>query len=279
MLGHALSQIGRHGDADSAMLRARQLDPLSAMVHAISSQVAFQARDHSAALAYAHRAIVIDPQFWIGYVMRAQAYEHLGKVDLAMDDLVPAARFSGGNSKAISFKGHLCARVGATDAARDVLKMLHTTARERYVPPFAIALVHAGLREDDAVFEWLERALAARDVHMVFLTVDSRWDRYRADPRFTSLIARCGFTVSGDTPHASPPAAFAPGESVGRSQRKAVRRPPTSASEADSTSVRFFDSHREHENPNKRRRKKRFLIREQPGDGADRAQRAIRLTA
>jgi hypothetical protein len=42
---------------------------------------------------------------------------------------------------------------------------------------------------------------------MVFLTVDSRWDRYRADPRFTSLIARCGFAVSGDTQHAGPPAA------------------------------------------------------------------------
>jgi TolB-like protein/Tfp pilus assembly protein PilF len=256
MLGHALSQMGHHAEAASAMLRARQLDPLSAMVHAISSQVAFQARDHSAALEYAHRAIVIDPQFWIGYVMRAQAYEHLGEVDLAMDDLVPAARFSGGNSKAISFKGHLCARVGQTDAARDVLKMLHTAARERYVPPFAIALVHAGLREDNAVFEWLERALASRDVHMVFLTVDSRWDRYRADPRFTSLIARCGFAVSGDTQHAGPPAASALNpDSVGRSRRRAVRRRPTSASGAASTPVRFFDSHQEHETPNKPRRK------------------------
>jgi len=193
MLGHALSQMGRHGDAAPAMLRARQLDPLSAMVHAMSSQVAFQARDHSAALDHAHRAIAIDPQFWIGYVMRGQAREHLGEVGSAVDDLVLAARFSGGNSKAISFRGHLLGRVGERDAARDVLKTLQAAARERYVPPFAIALVYAGIRDYAAVFEWLELALAARDVHMVFLTVDSRWDRYRDDARFQSLIARCGF--------------------------------------------------------------------------------------
>jgi TolB-like protein/Flp pilus assembly protein TadD len=203
MLGHTLSQMGHHGEAASAMLRARQLDPLSAMVHAMSSQVAFQARDHAAALEHAQRAVVIDPQFWIGYVMRAQAYEHLGNMDLAMDDLVPAARFSGGNSKAISFRGHLLARIGKTDEARDVLRALRAADRERYLPPFATALVHAGLREDEEVFEWLELALAARDVHMVFLTVDSRWDRYRDDPRFQSLIARCGFAVAGDTQHAS----------------------------------------------------------------------------
>jgi TolB-like protein/Flp pilus assembly protein TadD len=194
MLGHALSQMGRHDEVASPMARARQLDPLSAMVHAISSQLAFQARDYSAALDHAQQAIVVDPQFWIGYVMRAQAHEHLGKFDLALDDLVPAARFSGGNSKAISFRGHLLGRIGRIDEARDVLKMLQGVARERYLPPFAIALVYAGLREHDAVFDWLERSFAARDVHMVFLPVDSRWDYYRADPRFQTLIARCGFT-------------------------------------------------------------------------------------
>ena len=57
MLGHTLSQMGRHNEAASPMRRARELDPLSAVVHAISSQVAFQARDYSAALDHAQQAI------------------------------------------------------------------------------------------------------------------------------------------------------------------------------------------------------------------------------
>jgi hypothetical protein len=68
---------------------------------------------------------------------------------------------------------------------------------QRYVPPYALALVHAGLGDADAAFEWLERAYAARDVHLMFLTVDVKWDRYRTDPRFEDLLARCGFTTIG----------------------------------------------------------------------------------
>ena len=47
------------------------------------------------------------------------------------------------------------------------------------------------------MFEWLELAFAARDVHMVFLTVDSRWDQDRADPRFETIIRKCGFKGDG----------------------------------------------------------------------------------
>ena len=56
------------------------------------------------------------------------------------------------------------------------------------------ALVYAGLGERSAVFEWPEHAYAARNVHLTFLTVDAKWDPYRADPAFFELLTRCGFT-------------------------------------------------------------------------------------
>ena len=75
-----------------------------------------------------------------------------------------------------------------------MLRTLVKRSHERCVPPYAMALVHAGLDEREAVFESLTRAYAARDVHLVFLPVDPKWDSYRSDPRFTALLARCGFT-------------------------------------------------------------------------------------
>ena len=66
-------------------------------------------------------------------------------------------------------------------------------SRDRYVPPYAIALVHAGLGDRDAAFDWLRRGLTVRDVHLIFLTVDPKWDAYRSDSRFTALLSDCGF--------------------------------------------------------------------------------------
>jgi DNA-binding winged helix-turn-helix (wHTH) protein/tetratricopeptide (TPR) repeat protein len=193
MLGHLLSQTARHAEARAVMSRLREIDPLYAMNHAMSAQVAFQARDYAEALAHARRAVVIDPEFWIGYMELGQAYERLDKVDLALDALITAGRLSGGNSKAVSLRAYVLARTGRTDQARGLLETLESVAKARYVPPAAFALVHAGFGNRDGVFEWLDKAVAVRDVHLIFLPVDSKWDAYRGDSRFNSVLARCGF--------------------------------------------------------------------------------------
>jgi hypothetical protein len=121
----------------------------------------------------------------------------LGDDDLALKALENAGRLSGQNSKPISLTGYILGRSGRTVEARDLLGALEMASRQRYVPPYALALVHAGLGDADAVFEWLDRAYAARDVHLMFLTADVKWDRYRTDPRFGELLARCGFATIG----------------------------------------------------------------------------------
>jgi len=197
ILAHLLSQTGRHAEAEPFMRRARELDPLSPLSYALSSQVAFQARDYPGALQHANRAIALDQEFWIGHQMRGQALEQLGDHDLALKALATAARLSGQNSKPISLTGYILGRSGRSAEAHDLLGALEMASRQRYVPPYALALVHAGLGDADAAFEWLDRAYAARDVHLMFLTVDVKWDRYRTDARFGDLLARCGFTTIG----------------------------------------------------------------------------------
>jgi len=192
-LGHALSQSGRHSEALTEMRRARELDPQNAMTYALSSQIAFQARDYQAALDHASQAIALDHEFWIGHFMRGQAYEQSGQPERALDAFAIAARFSGDNSKTLALSGYVLGRTGHRDKARDVLTALDMLSRTRYVPPFAQALVHAGLGDRDAVFEWLNRAFDVHDVHLIYLPVDPKWDPYRSDPRFAALLARCDF--------------------------------------------------------------------------------------
>ena len=67
LLGIVLAHAGhREEEARQAMDRARALDPLQAMHHALSAQVAFLARDFAGALEFARQASVVLSDFWIG---------------------------------------------------------------------------------------------------------------------------------------------------------------------------------------------------------------------
>ena len=180
-LGIVLSHMARHEEASLAIRHARDLDPLNATNHALSAQVAFTARDYSGAVQLAQQAISIDPEFWIGYRQLAQAYEQLNRTDLALKALNDAGRFSGGNSKAIGLRGYIYAKQGKTIEAHEVLSTLEAVSRERYIPPYATALVHVGLGHHELALDWLGRAHDAHDVHWVFPPVDPKWDPLRAD--------------------------------------------------------------------------------------------------
>jgi TolB-like protein/DNA-binding winged helix-turn-helix (wHTH) protein/Flp pilus assembly protein TadD len=192
-LGIVLSCMQRHEEAERTVRRARELDPLHAGSYALSAQVAFYARDYPAAIQLARQATLLDPEFWVGYIQLAQAYERSGDNDLAFDALQKAGMFGGDNSKVISLRGFLLAKLGRTDEASEVLNMLESASQHRYLPPYATALVHCGLGQCDLAFDWLERAFKARDVHLALLPVDPKWDRLRADHRFPMLVKRCGF--------------------------------------------------------------------------------------
>jgi tetratricopeptide (TPR) repeat protein len=175
---------------------ARQLDALLAGHYARAAQIAFSGREFSAAEQFARQSITIDPEFWIGHLQLGQALEQLEKGESALNALNLAARLSGSNSKALALRGYIVARMGRTQKAQQVLHILETLSNKRHVPLLAQALVYAGLGEHTQVLQPLERALEVRDVHLAFLPVDAKWDSFREDARFVSLLEACGFAGS-----------------------------------------------------------------------------------
>jgi hypothetical protein len=61
-----------------------------------------------------------------------------------------------------------------------------------YVPPYHLAIVHAGLGEHDQAFRWLERAFEKHAVDLFTLKVEPMFDGLRPDPRFADLLRRVG---------------------------------------------------------------------------------------
>jgi hypothetical protein len=85
------------------------------------------------------------------------------------------------------------ATLGRRSEAREVVESLERRSQQHYVPPYALALVHAGLNDREGMYECLDRAFSARDVHLIYLPVDPKWDAFRNDGRFIELLQRGRF--------------------------------------------------------------------------------------
>ena len=96
----------------------------------------------------------------------------------------------GSNTELISLKGYLLATQGRATEAENALELLVRQSEQRYVPPYNIALVHAGLSNPETALDYLEKAVDVRDVRATFLSVEPKWDPMREHPRFKNLLRR-----------------------------------------------------------------------------------------
>ena len=103
-----------------------------------------------------------------------------------------AWEFSGGNTEALSIAGYVHAVSGNKGKAEATIHQMLDLRKERYVPPYNVALVFAGLQEPEPALQWLEQAFADRDVHMPFL-LDHKWNVISRKPQFQELLSRVGF--------------------------------------------------------------------------------------
>ena len=93
---------------------------------------------------------------------------------------------------ALGSLGNLYAFAGHREQAQQILQRLKSLQDQRYVSPYVVALVYAGLNDRDAAFRVLDRAIVERSHWLVWIALDPRWKNLRGDPRYPELIRRVG---------------------------------------------------------------------------------------
>ncbi len=192
---HLLANSGRQAEAAAEIQKARKLDPFSPITHTMTGQFLYFAGRYEEAIEPVNKAFAIDPSFWVAHIVMGKIHERSGRPTAAIESLEKAYEFSGGNTEALSIKGYVLATNGRRGEARQVLDGLIKSGQSRFVPPYNVALVYAGLGDPESALEWLNKAYDARDAHVVFLTVDPKWNDLRSHPRFKQLLKRCGFVL------------------------------------------------------------------------------------
>ena len=172
------------------MDRARALDPLSPIMHALSGHLRWHARDYEGALIHIRDAEAINANLWIVHAFQGRVYESQGRFEDAIAEYQRAFDLSGGGTmEPIAFRARIHALTGNREAAEQGIRTLTTLSTNKYLSPCNMAIIYAALGESEEALAWLEKGFATRDVRMVFLLADSRWDGIREEPRFQRLSA------------------------------------------------------------------------------------------
>lgn len=184
--GYCLWPQGRFRESEESFQRAYELDPLSPV---IASQRVF-------------------PVFLSGRLVEAETL-----IKSAMSDFP-------GTDPTLDFDGHMHlflgdygralealprtvgntglvimaqALSGKLEEAAEGLRLLELRSKIEFVPAIQFAYAFIGLGETEKALDWLERAHAERDVHMLWLNSVSIFDSLRDEPRFQALLRQMNF--------------------------------------------------------------------------------------
>jgi TolB-like protein/DNA-binding winged helix-turn-helix (wHTH) protein/Tfp pilus assembly protein PilF len=188
-----LMSMGRIGESIAEMNRAHSLDPLSVSMNFSLGWRLYMAREFDQAIEQLRNTIDMDPNFILPHLVLGQAYEQKKAYDQAVAELRRAADISQNSPPVLAALARTCAVSGRTPEAKKLLALLMEQSKKQYVSPFYVAIVYAGLGENEQALDWLEKAYKDRSNAIVFAKVDPQLDALRSSPRFQSLLHRLAF--------------------------------------------------------------------------------------
>ena len=187
-----LAPMGRGDQAVEEAKQPLQIDPLSTGLNGNLGSVLVFTHQWDKAIEQLRYSIDLDPNYWFDYCFLGRAYEQKGRLPEAIEAFQRGLALEG-NTELWSGLGHAYAVSGRRDEAQKVLDHLKEMSEHRYIAPYNVAVIYAGLGEKDEAFTWLNRAYDDRSYTLVeYLTTDARLDSLRSDPRFDELRRRIG---------------------------------------------------------------------------------------
>lgn len=170
---------------------AQKLDPLSALSDIMLGFHYNFAHRHELAVKHYSKVIELEPSSYAARVGLGWAYIHLKDFKKAIAELSKGFRM-GGDYLALGYMGYGQALQGKKEAAEKLLIQLINTSKRKYVSPYNMAIICAGLGERDQAFYWLEKLYEERNEWLTWLNLSPELETLHSDPRFADLLRRIG---------------------------------------------------------------------------------------
>jgi TolB-like protein/predicted Ser/Thr protein kinase len=186
----ALMPVGRLDEAVAELEAVVASDPLSIFMRWWLAITLLLRREPEAVEEQARHMLELDEGHFLGHWTRGIALDLAGHPADAVAPLQKAFELSGGSALAMANLGYVLASIGRRDEARRLLDEAGARARAGYWSPMVFAQIHVGLGEWDQAFEWLDRAVEARDPLIMPIKSFYYLDPLRSDPRYPAVLRK-----------------------------------------------------------------------------------------
>jgi len=184
-----LMKQSRCDEAAAEILRAAELEPRSEGIQQNVGEILYYCRRYEESAEASRIAIEMNPNHEQAHLFLGAALHELGRHEEAVA-AVNRSRSGIKKSEIDSWIGVTYGLMGMETEAREVLAELQQRSADKQVSRFSIAVIYFSLGENDAGFEWLERALEAHDFRIQWLCIHQVFDPVRNDPRYIEGLAR-----------------------------------------------------------------------------------------
>jgi len=187
-----LAMIGKEMESKAEMKFAQQLDPVNPSINVDLNLPYILNRQFDESIVLSRKVVEMFPNFFIAHMTLGTALFEKGDKAAGIEELEKAKMLEP-TPHLKGLLGYFYAKSGRKEDARRLLAEIKDQAKVRYVAPYWIGMIYAGLDEKDEAFAWFEKAYQERSWWLMFIKMDPLVDSLRSDPRFTDLMRRIGF--------------------------------------------------------------------------------------
>lgn len=184
-----LVAVERFDEAIAEAKRTEELEPLSFVASSHLGWIYYLSGKNDEAIEQCRKILELDPSSFPARRYLGLAYEAKGMYPEAIAEFQKGVKLSG-SPLMLALLGHAYAVAGKKAEAQQVLNDLQQLQEQRYVSPYTVAAIYAGLDDREQAFAWLEKAVETRDIWLMNLKVDPVFAKLRNERRFTDILAR-----------------------------------------------------------------------------------------
>ena len=184
-----LVAVERFDEAIAEAKRTEELEPLSFVASSHLGWIYYLSGKNDEAIEQCRKILELDPSSFPARRYLGLAYEAKGMYPEAISEFQTGVKLSG-SPLMLALLGHAYAVAGKKAEAQQVLNDLQQLQEQRYVSPYTVAAIYAGLGDQEQALKWLDRAVEERDIWLMNLKVDPVFAKLRSQRKFTDILAR-----------------------------------------------------------------------------------------